>query len=59
MMATEPLVRLTREQVKNRRGRNIAVALALVGFVVLVFVGSVAKMQSTGEIPVLNHPIGN
>ncbi|WP_417514395.1 hypothetical protein [Minwuia sp.] len=49
---------LTPEEARRRKGRNIAVAVALISFVVIVFAGSVAKM-SEGNIPVLNNTIGN
>jgi hypothetical protein len=35
---------LTREQKRARRNRNIAIALALAAFVVIVYVGTWAKM---------------
>ena len=37
-------VKLTEEQKKARRARNIAIALALAAFVVLVYVGTWAKL---------------
>ena len=37
---------------KARRGRNIATALALVAFVVLVFIISIAKMSAHVASPV-------
>ncbi len=36
---------------KARRGRNIATALALIAFVVLVFIISIAKMSAHGAAP--------
>ena len=36
---------------KARRGRNIATALALAAFVILVFVVSIAKMSAHGAAP--------
>lgn len=48
---------LSEEDVRRRRSRNRAVAWALVAFVVLIFVGSIAKMSS-GELPVLNGEVG-
>lgn len=51
------LTPLTQTEVKRRRSRNVAVALALAAFVGLVFAGSLVKM-SQGNIPVLNGDIG-
>lgn len=38
------LVKPTEAQLKSRRSRNIALALALAAFVVLVYVGSIVKL---------------
>ena len=46
-------VRLTEAQKKARRARNIAIALALAAFVVLVYVGTWAKLGAN----VLNRPL--
>lgn len=44
-MAQEPeYLKPTEKQLKARRKRNVAIALALVAFVVLVYVGSLAKL---------------
>ena len=48
---------LSQEEARRRKGRNTVVALALLAFVALVFLGSLAKM-SEGNIPVLNADIG-
>jgi hypothetical protein len=48
---------LTPEEARRRRGRNVAVALALAAFIVLVFAGSLVKM-SQGHLPILNADIG-
>lgn len=48
---------LSTQEAKRRRGRNVAIALALAAFVGLVFAGSLVKM-SKGHIPVLNGEIG-
>lgn len=37
-------VKPTEAQLKSRRSRNIALALALLAFVVLVYVGSIVKL---------------
>jgi hypothetical protein len=37
-------VQPTEKQLKARRSRNIALALALIAFVVLVYVGSIVKL---------------
>lgn len=41
---TDNGIRLTEEQKKARRMRNIAIALVLAAFVVLVYVGTWAKL---------------
>lgn len=46
-------VELTEKQKKAQRARNIALALLLVGFVVLVYVGTWAKLGAN----VLNRPL--
>lgn len=38
------LIEPTQAQLKSRRSRNIALAIALVAFVVLVYVGSIVKL---------------
>lgn len=48
---------LNEQEAKRRRGRNVAVALALAAFVGLVFAGSLVKM-SQGEMPVMNGDVG-
>jgi uncharacterized protein involved in exopolysaccharide biosynthesis len=48
---------LNEQEAKRRRGRNLAVALALAAFVGLVFAGSLVKM-SQGDLPVMNGDIG-
>ena len=45
--------KLTEQQQKSRRARNIALALVLVGFAVLVYVGTWAKLGAN----VLNRPL--
>lgn len=42
-MSGEDGVTLTDRQKKAQRGRSVAIALALVAFVVLVYFGSIAK----------------
>ena len=43
-MADPETVELTEKQKKSRRARNIALALVLVGFAVLLYVGTWAKL---------------
>jgi hypothetical protein len=40
---SEPGIVLTKEQMRRRRGRSIAIALALVTFVVLIFAVTLVK----------------
>jgi hypothetical protein len=40
---SEPGIVLTKEQMRRRRGRSIAIALALVAFVVLIFAVTLVK----------------
>jgi hypothetical protein len=42
----ETSVRLTEQQLRARRARSIAIALALGAFVVLVFVATLARLGS-------------
>ena len=53
-MATRPE---TPDAGRRRDGRNRAVGLALLAFVVLIFIGSLVKMAN-GHLPVLNVEIG-
>ncbi len=46
-------VELTDKQKKARRARNIAIALALTAFVVVVYVGTWAKLGAN----ILNRPL--
>lgn len=46
-------VELTEQQRKSRRARNIALALALAGFVVLLYIGTWAKLGAN----ILNRPL--
>lgn len=39
-------MQLTPEQLRARKRRNVALALALVGFIVLVFVATVLRLQA-------------
>ncbi len=43
-MAKPELVEMTPDQKKAQRARNVAIALALVAFVVIVYVGTWAKL---------------
>lgn len=43
---TGELVEMTEQQKKAQKARNIAIAVLLLGFCVLVFVGTVAKLGS-------------
>lgn len=53
-MATEDdRMEMTEAQKKSRRARNIAIALALVAFVVVLYVGTWAKLGAN----VLNRPL--
>lgn len=49
----EETVELTEKQKRSRRARNIALALALAAFVVLLYVGTWAKLGAN----VLNRPL--
>lgn len=42
-------IKLTDEQVRARKRRNVAIALGLVGFIVLVFVVTVVNLQRNTE----------
>ncbi len=46
-------VKLTEQQKKARRARNIALALVLAAFVVVVYVGTWAKLGAN----ILNRPL--
>ena len=44
-MTRPDFVKLTDEQVQARKRRNVAIALGLVGFIVLVFIVTVTNLQ--------------
>ncbi|WP_265515804.1 hypothetical protein [Nitratireductor luteus] len=44
MTQEQEYLKPTEKQLKARRNRNIALALALAAFVILVYVGSLAKL---------------
>ena len=48
-MTRPNFVKLTDEQVRARKRRNVAIALGLVGFIVLVFVVTVTNLQRNTE----------
>jgi hypothetical protein len=47
MQGTE-MVTLTESQKKARRNRSVAIGLALAAFVIIVYLGSIAKFVSVG-----------
>ena len=48
-MTRPDFVKLTDEQVRARKRRNVAIALGLVGFIVLVFIVTVTNLQRNTE----------
>ncbi|MNK52380.1 hypothetical protein D3C87_713120 [compost metagenome] len=48
-MTRPDFIKLTDEQVRARKRRNVAIALGLVGFIVLVFVVTVVNLQRNTE----------
>jgi hypothetical protein len=44
-------IRLTEQQLRARRARSIAIALALGAFVILVFVTTLVKLSSNAVAP--------
>ena len=50
---TKTAIKLTTEQRKSRRARNMALALALAGFVVLLYFGTWAKLGAN----ILQRPL--
>ncbi|MFK0298173.1 hypothetical protein ACIQTU_03040 [Brevundimonas sp. NPDC090276] len=48
-MTRPNFIKLTDEQVRARKRRNVAIALGLVGFIVLVFVVTVVNLQRNTE----------
>jgi hypothetical protein len=40
----KPVVAFSQEDMKRRRGRSIALALALVAFIVIIFITAIYKM---------------
>lgn len=48
-MTRPDFVKLTDEQVQARKRRNVAIALGLVGFIVLVFIVTVTNLQRNTE----------
>lgn len=48
-MTRPNFIKLTDEQVRARKRRNVAIALGLVGFIVLVFVVTVTNLQRNTE----------
>ena len=50
---TQETVELTEDQRKSRRARNIALALVLVGFVLLLYIGTWAKF----DVILLQRPL--
>ena len=48
-MTRPNFVTLTDEQVRARKRRNVAIALGLVGFIVLVFIVTVTNLQRNTE----------
>lgn len=52
-MAEENSVELTEKQKRSRRARNIALALVLAAFVVLLYVGTWAKLGAN----IMNRPL--
>ncbi len=44
-MTRPNFIKLTEEQVRARKRRNVAIALGLVGFIVLVFIVTVTNLQ--------------
>ncbi len=48
-MTRPDFIKLTDEQVRARKRRNVAIALGLVGFIVLVFIVTVVNLQRNTE----------
>ena len=48
-MTRPNFIKLTDEQVRARKRRNVAIALGLVGFIVLVFIVTVVNLQRNTE----------
>lgn len=48
-MSNPEFIKLTDEQVQARKRRNVAIALGLVGFIILVFIVTVTNLQRNSE----------